>query len=474
MKTVNSVYDSMVEKGGLFSGLRKALSAARLGLIGFFTLILLWPLGQVDSLVYERNHRKAEAEKEIALHSGGENTLAGPFLTVPYKEWREWDEDKTKVRTFTRRYLHLMPAELKVVGSMKGELRRRGLFEIPVFTGDFSIEGNFASLDLEKLGIAEEDIFWQEAFIDMGLESPLGLAAPAYFTSGATKAEMRPANREGHPNVYPSLEVTSPLVMGSALPFRVDLKLKGSAKLSVIPVGERTSVKLSSDWPHPSFSGSQLPETRDVGQEGFTAQWQDMGFGHGFANSWRDSQITEKSLEASAFGVQFLYPIDTYAQVKRSTQYGMLFILMTFLVLYLAETMGTLRIHPLQYLLVGAGLCLFYLLLLSVSEHMGFDLAYALASLSIVGLISSYAWAIMRKPKPTLILGGMLTGLYCYLFVTLQAEDFALVLGSAGLFILLGLIMYATRSLGKQSEQVAGSEGSKLEGDPKGAIESLA
>jgi inner membrane protein len=449
MQPLHDAYHSLAGNATFSSWTQKFLSAARLGIIGLLTLILLWPLAQVDSLVRERSHHKQEAETEIASHSGGANTLAGPFLTLPYQEWQEWSEGEKKLRRSTKRYLHVMPEDLKVNGQLKSELRRRGLFEVPVFAGTFQLKGNFGKIPLEKLGILAEDILWEEAFLDMGLASPRGLSAPATITLGEKTLEMRPASREGRPTVLEALEVDAPLTSNQAFDFQIDMQVRGSNEVTVAPVGDRTRVQIASDWPHPSFSGSLLPETRKVGDQGFQAQWQDMGFGRGYAGTWIDQKFNEGILNASAFGVTFLSPVDTYAPVARSTKYGLLFILMTFLVLYLAETLGALRIHPLQYLLVGTGLCLFYLLLLSVAEHLGFDFAYALATLAIVLLIASYAWAMMRRWKPTLILSGMLSGLYAFLFVTLQAEDYALVMGAGGLFVLLALIMYATRSLAK-------------------------
>jgi inner membrane protein len=434
---------------GFMALLKRMMSGARLALIGFFCLILLWPLGRVDSLVSERKHNRNEAADEIARQSGGSNQISGPVITVPFLYWREYLEGQVTMRRSEKAYLHFMPTKLKVNGKVQGETRRRGLFEVPVFTGQFKIEGEFAAIDPAVHQIESKDMLWDEAFVNVRLDEPRALSAPALWIQGDKTQELSPSTREGRPNDFDALETRLTLQENQPIAFQIELKMRGSNQLMFIPTSGQTQIKLSGDWPHPSFTGVQLPESRDVDSKGFSATWSDLGYGHGYPKHWVGSLPNLKALDDAAFGVRFISPVDTYAQVARSTHYGMLFILMTFLVLYLAEVLGALRIHPLQYLLVGCGLCLFYLLLLSFAEHIGFNAAYGIATAGIVGLIAAYAWSIMRRAKPALILVSMLIGLYGYLFVTLRAEDYALLMGALGLFVLLGSIMMATRSLAR-------------------------
>lgn len=427
--------------------LRRLLSGARLGIIGFLCVVLQWPLWRVDELVGDRNASRASAETEIAAQSGSDNVVTGPILTLPYREWTETMEDKVKVRHSEIRHLHFLPKRLRIRGDLHAENRRRGLFEVPVFNGNLQLEGEFDSIVNPLAKVDPGDLLWQEAFVNVGLSSPQGMGAPATWSVGEETVELRPGFRPGSPEGVNALEAPVNLSPRQGLKFKVGLQLRGSGHLHFTPVGELTSVQLRSDWPHPSFSGSRLPETREVDSQGFAATWSDLGFGRKFPQFWQGDKWTGPALSESAFGVRFISPIDTYAEVARSTRYGLLFIVMTFLTLYLAETLAGLRIHPLQYLLVGCGLSLFYLLLLSLAEHLGFGAAYAIASFGIVSLIAGYAGSILRKAKPTITLTAMLAGLYGYLFVTLRAEDYALLLGASGLFVLLGLVMIATRRL---------------------------
>jgi inner membrane protein len=434
---------------GFMALLKRMLSGARLALIGFFCLLLLWPLSRVDSLVSERKHNRSQATEEIAQQSGGSNQISGPVITVPFLYWREYLEGQVTMRRSEKAYLHFMPTKLKVNGNIQGETRRRGLFEVPVFTCQIKLEGEFAAIDPAAHQIDDKDMLWNEAFVNVSLDEPRALSAPALWIQDGKTQELSPSIREGRPQGFDALETHLPLQAHQPIAFHIEMQMRGSNALMFIPTAKQTHIKLTGDWPHPSFTGVQLPESRDVHDKGFSASWSDLGYGHGYPKHWVGSLPNFKSLEEAAFGVRFISPVDTYAQVARSTHYGMLFILMTFLVLYLAEVLGTLRIHPLQYLLVGCGLCLFYLLLLSFAEHVGFNAAYGIATTGIVGLIAAYAGSIMRRAKPTLSLVCMLLGLYGYLFVTLRAEDYALLMGALGLFVLLGSIMMATRSLAR-------------------------
>lgn len=447
---------------GFVAVLKRMLTGARLALIGFFCLLLLWPLGQVDSLVSERKSNRNQATEEIAQQSGGSNRISGPVITVPFLYWREYIEGQVTMRRSEKAYLHFMPTKLKVNGSIQGETRRRGLFEVPVFSGQIKLEGEFAAIDPSAHQIDPKDMLWDEAFVNVSLEEPRALSAPALWIQDGKSQELSPSTREGRPQGFDALETSLAMQANQPLVFDIELKMRGSNELMFTPTAKQTQIKLSGDWPHPSFTGVQLPESRDVHAKGFTATWSDLGYGHGYPKHWVGYLPNLKALEDAAFGVRFISPVDTYAQVARSTHYGMLFILMTFLVLYLAEVLGTLRIHPLQYLLVGCGLCLFYLLLLSFAEHIGFNAAYGIATMGIVGLIAAYAWSIMHRVKPTLTLVSMLLGLYGYLFVTLRAEDYALLMGALGLFVLLGSIMMATRSLARPNPDQGNAKNTPL------------
>jgi len=240
---------------------------------------------------------------------------------------------------------------------------------------------------------------------------------------------------------------------GQAYAFAFNLGLSGSQRLQFIPTGKQTTVVLRSKWPSPSFSGAFLPQARRVDKEGFEARWQVSWFGRGYPQQWTTPPESEKRtamkavLEGSAFGVDLFLPVDAYQKTERSTKYGVLFLLLTFLTFFLYEVFSGLSLHPMQYLLVGSALCLFYLLLLSISEHAPFGISYLVASAATVLLIGGYSAAVLRGRLRALLMTLVLGVLYVYLYVLLQLEDYALLLGAAGLFVILALVMYLTRRI---------------------------
>jgi inner membrane protein len=207
-----------------------------------------------------------------------------------------------------------------------------------------------------------------------------------------------------------------------------------------------TRVGMTSAWPDPSFIGAYLPTSREVGPKGFTARWQIPHLGRNFPQQWIESEVDAKALGTATFGVSLLSPVDAYHTIHRAVKYQLLFLFLTFVAFYLFELFSSLRIHPVQYLLVGSALCLFYLLLLSLSEHVGFARAYTIASAAVVALIAGYVRAAFGNARAVPI-AVMLIVLYAFLFVLLHVQDYALLVGSLGLFLVLALLMYATRKV---------------------------
>jgi inner membrane protein len=248
---------------------------------------------------------------------------------------------------------------------------------------------------------------------------------------------------------------------GESFEFSLTLKLNGSTKLRLAPFGRDTTTHLESSWPNPSFQGNWLPTMHDVSEEGFEANWvipyvSEEGFeanwvipylGRNYPQQWRSSADYEDQIASSLFGVDFLSPIDNYRMSARSVKYEIKFLLMTFLVIWLFEVVGRLRVHSVQYLLVGAGMCLFYLLQLSLAEHLGFLGAYLIASAAVTVLITSYSLFVVKTGRRAAVIGGVLAALYAYLYILLREEDYALLVGSIGLFAALAIVMYATRKI---------------------------
>jgi inner membrane protein len=226
--------------------------------------------------------------------------------------------------------------------------------------------------------------------------------------------------------------------------FSLTLNLNGSGRLDFLPLGKRTDIRLSSSWNSPSFEGAFLPEEREISQAGFTAHWKVLHLNRNYPQQWTDNRY---DISASAFGVNLLLPVNEYQKITRTTKYAILFIALTFLVFYMIEIMGRRRVHAIQYLLVGFALSLFYALLLSLSEHLPFGLAYCIAGAACTLCITGYARGVLRSIRLAALVGGLIGVLYGFLYVVLQQEDYALLMGSVGLFAILAALMYITRRI---------------------------
>jgi inner membrane protein len=230
----------------------------------------------------------------------------------------------------------------------------------------------------------------------------------------------------------------------TAYNFSLNLDLKGSQTLYFTPVGKVTDITLSSEWPDPSFNGAFLPDTRDVNDKGFSANWNVLHLNRNYPQIWKNNSF---SIAESSFGIDLLLPVDNYQKSYRSIQYAILFIGFTFLVFFFIEVLNKVFIHPIQYILVGVALVVFYTLLLSISEHLEYNLAFAVSAFATLLLIAGYVRAILKSGKLTLLISGILTVLYSFIFVIIQLQDYALLIGSIGIFLILGLVMYFSRKI---------------------------
>lgn len=426
-------------------------TAFKLLVTGGLILILLIPLGMVESLVRERERRGDEVAEEVAASWGGRQVLAGPVLTVPY-HWHDKDSKGRRI-TYTT-VAHFLPEALKVDGRIAPERRHRGIFEAAVYRADLQVSGTFRRPSFAAWGRAPEDVVWDDAYLSVGVPDLRGIRSGIGLAWGERQLQFEPGGAE--PGFWGSgLKVKVPGLKtgksGDIYAFSFPLGINGSQQLQFLPFGKQTAVSLHSSWPSPSFSGAFLPVDREVTDTGFDARWVVSWFGRSYPQQWRhdeaDSLAPKSALEASAFGVDLLLPVDAYQKTERSVKYGMLFLLLTFLTFFLYEVFNPFSLHPIQYLLVGAALCLFYLLLLSVSEHVPFVYAYLTAAAATVLLIGGYSIAILRGALRALLMTVVLGVLYGYLYVLLQLEDYALLLGSIGLFVILALVMYLTRRI---------------------------
>lgn len=424
---------------------------ARLGIMGLLTLGLLVPLTMVHATVSERASRRDEAVREVSATWGAPQTVGGPILTVPYV--LTWVDGHGKPQQATHR-LSVLPATLQVKGHVVPDRRRRGIFDVVVYHATLEVSGQFQRADPESLRITPGQIDWGQARLSIGLSDPKGLTSRGTLTWNG-----KPVALTAH--VADSGLVTSgiqapaagigDIPVGGSIPFAFSLQMNGTRAIRFLPVAQEMTVDLTSEWPHPSFTGAPLPQTRTTGDVGFTAHWAVTDLGRAYPQQWTSQGLDRSDLasraEASAFGVILLQPVDIYQQAERAVKYAVLFIVLTFLVFFLWEVFQATLLHPVQYLLVGVALCLFYLLLVSLSEHIGFDTAYVISAVAATLLIGGYSRAVLKGTRQAASVVLSLASLYGFLYLLLRLEDYALVTGSVGMFLMLAFVMFVTRRM---------------------------
>jgi inner membrane protein len=313
---------------------------------------------------------------------------------------------------------------------------------------DLTLTGCFSRPDLSEWGVASEDIQWDRAHLSIAIADAKALAKQPALNWNGESLEFLPSAGEFAPNqqgIHAKLEGR---LTGGEFEFSFPLGIKGSSGAYFAPFGRDTEVVLNSNWEAPSFQGAWLPEYQVTEDGGFAANWNLSFLGRNYPQSWRSgSANTDSAIQSSLFGVELIHPVDTYRMADRSVKYQVLFLALTFLTLWLFEVLAGVRLHSVQYLLVGAAMCLFYLLELSLAEHLGFGVAYALASLAVVGLITAYSVSALRTRQRAGVVGTMVTALYLYLYTLLMSQDYALLAGSVGMFVLLSATMFLTRNV---------------------------
>jgi inner membrane protein len=420
---------------------------ARLFTLGLLTLLLLIPEARISGVIDERAHRRDEAVKEVTGKWGGEQRLTGPVLLISYvHHWSETNDKGTKIPHSELRRAYFLPETLHVTARIAGEDRSRGIFAVTVYGVDLDVSGSFAPPDLDALGVNDADVDWSKTTLAMAISDVRAIqSTPALRWEGQDHPFLPGTEAPGLGDAGIHVAVPAAGHSKAAIPFSFPLSLHGSEGLWFAPFARETQVDLASAWPSPSFQGSFLPSLRTVTGDGFDARWSVPYLGRNFAQVWRETEAPQAAIEASRFGVRLVTPVDAQRMAQRSVKYASLFLLLTFASIWLVEVLAARRVHPIQYLLVGAALCLFFLLELSLGEHLPFALAYTLASTAVVGTVGGYAWSVLGSARRGLSIAGVVGSLYGYLYTLLMAEDFALLVGSLGLFAVLMLFMWLTR-----------------------------
>jgi len=431
----------------------------RIGAILFLTLLLVVPLAMIGGLTRERQARRDTVVQDIARSAAYAQTLTGPLLIVPYtrKVQEEQLDESHRAYTVTREVsgeLRLLPATLDLAGRLDTEERRRGIYRARVFNADTTLTGRFEIPAHFGVADAASYRFGQPRLV-LGISDIRGVGNALSLQANGTRVAFVP----GTGTTLLPAGVQAPVVLADAagaqgLEFGIGLQLTGTGEFQVTPVGRDTDVKLSSNWPHPGFTGEFLPRTRAIGAAGFTADWHTSFFATNLEEALSRCEPQDSGKQpacadflARHFGVSFVDPVDQYLQSTRAVKYGFLFIALTFAGFFLFEVLRQFSVHPVQYALVGFALAMFFLLLLSLSEHIGFARAYGVSAASCVALIGYYVAQILRSRASGAGFGAALAVLYALLYGILVSEDYALLMGSLLLFALLAMAMVLTRGV---------------------------
>lgn len=405
--------------------------------IGVLILLLLIPSFLVRDLIRERERSQDEVKREISNKWGQAQTVVGPIISIPYEDYINNRRDKVI------KYVHLLPEELKIDGNLDTSKLHRSIYEVISYATDLNISGSFNANELTKNKIPLSRLMFNKATLTLGITDLTGVMNAIRVKWDGSVYDFNPG-LDCKDNFYSGVSTPIPFTANSKVNFSLKLSLKGSDYLHFIPVGKETSVALSSKCPNPSFEGDFLPTTRDVSNEGFTANWKVLHLNRNFPQTYAGN---EQNIDKSWFGVSLMLDVDHYLKSMRSAKYAILFIAMTFLTFFFIEVINKKRIHPIQYILIGLVLVLFYVLLLSFSEQIGFGPAYVVSSLAVVILITIYTRSALQSFMNSVIMFTVLTVLYAFIYIIIQLAEYSLLFGSIGLFVFLASVMLASRKV---------------------------
>lgn len=430
----------------------KSSVTLKLVTIGILVLILLIPSSMILKLINERTDRMHEAVSEVSSKWGNNQTITGPVISIPYKAIVKSEKGDVSEEIF---YAHFLPDHLKISGRLYPEKRYRGIYKVILYQSKLTVSGEFTFPDFTGFNVPAKDILWEDAIVSMGIPDMRGIKdslninwngkmtgfnpgieTKDIFNSGVSfKQNMKTGNKDEKIN------------------FTLNMNLDGSEKIDFIPFGKITEVDLSSSWPDPGFDGAFLPEKHHISDSGFKANWKILHLNRNFPQSWTGKNFGEPGeflppeIGNTAFGVNLVQTVDEYQKTTRSAKYDIIFIVLTFLIFFFVEMINKVRIHPIQYLLVGFAITLFYVMLLSLSEHLTFNLSYLLSAIAVILLVLFYSKNILKSFKLAFLTTMIITVLYAFFFVILQMQDYALLFGSIGLFVVLAVVMYLSRNI---------------------------
>ncbi|QTE22237.1 cell envelope integrity protein CreD [Polaribacter cellanae] len=453
--------DTNNNQQGKFGKWAKTSITARMIIVGILVLVLMIPLSFIESLITERKFRQQEVVGEINQKWGEEVLLYGPILKVPYKVYHTKyvmnteSKKSEKITSSSTKYAYFFPEKLKINSTINPEEKERGIYKTAVYKSKIDINGSFSTPNFSEKDIKNEDILWDKIHLVVQTSNLKGAISLFEIKMNKNQYSLTSKNfktkKKYRSNVINLNELESNNILETDVPkdkevlFSMSVEMKGSKQIQFIPIGKDTDVNIKSDWKDANFIGEFLPYNSDkITEDGFNAKWKILDINRPFSQQYF-SGIPD--LTEFASGVNFLIPVDEYQKSERSAKYGFLVIGLTFLIFFLIQTMSKINMHPFQYLMVGIALTMFYTLLISISEHSSFFKAYIIAGTAVVLLITAYSKSILKTLKFPLFIGISLTALYTFIFVIIQLENYALLVGSIGLFLILAGVMYTSRKI---------------------------
>lgn len=451
----------------------------KLFVIFILVLIMMIPMSLIDDLVSERKNREQQVSAEIAAKWGRDQVVVSPILAVPYDLVSEVVKKDSKgkeyvVQGIEQDWIFLLPRNTEVQTDIKPESLKRGIYQSVVYNSEVVLKGSFEGFDTKQLPVSVEKVKWAEAQLVFGIQDVKGLSSNPELEWNGQKLPLA-INARNFDLFNNNLTTGLPLqkIEDSKLDFQIRVKLRGSKSINFLPLANHTVIKTKGSWGNPSFNGAYLPETREVSDKNFKAEWNIPSFGRKLPQQWAggndrlyrfsgmslaeadfdsyglttdaSAQVASTSVEAATdmdmVQINFLPEVNNYQKTTRVAKYGILVIVLTFASLFFTEIIKKQRIHLIQYILIGAAMVLFYSLLLAISEHMGFNVAYFLAAVATIGLIASFIKMITKDNRTALLFMGILGLFYGFIFVLMQLRDYSLIVGTVGIFIILAILM---------------------------------
>jgi inner membrane protein len=430
----------------------------KIAMLVILILLLLIPINMIRSLVNERSHRAVGAERSIMEAWGSEFVLYGPVIRIPISEREEYrtktEKEGEKIEVIVRnKTLWITPKEVDIQADFSAEKKRRGIFSVALFSGDVSLTGSFTFERVKDELKENQELHPQQAEIIFGLTSQKGIRKIIKADWNGTELFFKPGNRYFSFDYLGNngINASSPFTTTGINTFDIQISIQGGKSLRTLPIGEVTRTRVKSDWPAPSFQGGSLPISYTLSESGFDAEWEISYLSRSIPLFWITNDKGEYdgrlNMQNELFGVDFFKPLDHYALNERAVKYAVLFLIIPFLTLFFLEIFSKKSIHPAQYLISGLANIIFYLLLLSISEQLSFSLAYLIAAVALTAMMSLYARSLLGSWAGSAYMGLVMALLYLILYLTLNAEDWALLIGSIVAFLICAVVMFITRKL---------------------------